>query len=269
MLGVFERKNRLVIRVSEIDNATINTIKELGGNHPGILIQQGEKFDRQSTIIPHEELIGGIQVHNGETFGYSTLSFPVLDENNNKAIVVSGHAFFNQNIGDNVYQPSDSSDPIGVLKENPKGSWFNHRKSDAALVSIDNRTLTGKIYHEWENYKNIGGVVDDLSQHVPGADLAMYGKESGTQYGVIYEADIDFICNLYGKIESQVKADYYSQGGDSGAPITQRYPVNDEFFLTGIHLGIADDGYKIYSPYCGIENDLNINRPVWHFETIN
>lgn len=236
------------------------------GNIP-MNIQFGHFIDQScssktSTCSP---LIGGIEVEttNGTYNGSSTLTLPAtLSDGITTGFIMSGHGAFGEtNIS--VGQP-DFSNIVGSVTENP--SLSGTRQSDSAFVTTDSGISTSnQIYG---GYTVIGTKTSSQAGYDTSVEMQGY-VESGIESGTVLGTGLTITNPQGGTLQNQVAANYYSQDGDSGAPVFSTPDSNNNVYLYGIHVGIYCFGGSgsscsggsfepIYSPWEGIKSDLGL-----------
>lgn len=233
------------------------------GNIP-MNVQLGHFVDQSCTSQTSQcsPLIGGIQVEtsNGTYTGDSTLTLPDTLSDGTQGFIMSGHGAFGlTNIS--VGQPTLST-VVGTVTENP--SLSGTRQSDSAFVRNNTGTTTAnQIYG---GYTVIGKKTSSQAGYQ--TPVEMQGISSGLQSGYVIGTGLTVTNPQGGTLQNQVAANYYSQNGDSGAPVFST-PNSNNVYLYGIHVGIVCFGGSgntcsggsfepIYSPWEGIQSDLGV-----------
>jgi len=193
-------------------------------------------------------VIAGIKVHsNGE---YSTLGFVATDSSGNRGVVTTGHMGV---VGSSLYQPDPTitGSFLGYLTAQGStysdSSWTQFTSGITSDPKVYESSSTYTTFNYWDDYPS-------------GSTIYISGVSSGVTTGsTVYMVNI---YNPYwGKIlNNQYYATYSSGGGDSGAPVYEKWS-SGETVVVGIHWG-RSSGYAIFSPMQGIRRDLNWITPV-------
>lgn len=210
----------------------------------GLMETQAARTDKIRPVI------GGIKVHaDGD---YSTLGFVATDSSGNRGVVTTGHM---GTVGSSLYQPDPSITGAFLGYITSQGSTY----SDSSWTQFTSGiTSNPKVYESASTYTTFRYWDDNPS----GLTLYMSGVSSGVTTGsTVYQANV--WNDYYGKyINNQWYATYSSSGGDSGAPVYEKYSTG-ETVLVGIHMGRSNGtGYSIFSPVQGIRRDLNWITPL-------
>lgn len=177
-----------------------------------------------------------------------------------------------------------SSYYVGYETSDPEGSSCGFlsvnkcRNSDAALISIPAGVSSDFGFIMRTTRYNYGGrsggagslEVDQAnprfqivgkagSSPYMGQELDKMGRTTGWTFGGVINTCVDTNGPGYRKLLCQVRATYYSAGGDSGSPVFdwagQGY--GNTVVLHGIHWGSAqDNSYAVFSPFNRIEMDF-------------
>lgn len=91
-----------------------------------------------------------------------------------------------------------------------------------------------------------------------GTPVAKEGRTTGNTSGHIYSTHVTIPWTPFGTLYHQVLATYYSEGGDSGAPVFSPRSSSSAV-LFGIHAGRFGD-FAVYSPVEGIQWDLDLRQ---------
>lgn len=194
-------------------------------------------------------VIGAIQVQtvkDGTTYA-ATLGFAAKKSDGTKGYVLAKH--FANAVGLEVYQPTVSpSYSINQVTE------LGGHNADASFVEYYN--VEPKIFLDAGGTGYVRGYIDDIPQTSwVGWRVYKSGKTTGVTGG--YITGVDVTTNQDGYLYyHQVKADYESLGGDSGAPV---YVLDGVCKIIGLHHGRSVDGTTSYfSPVSGIVTDLGV-----------
>jgi sugar lactone lactonase YvrE len=229
-------------------------------------------------------LIGGIGVSRRTTVSDSTLTLPVIKNDDTKGMIASGHVYENF-LNYRIYQLGKT---IGVVTDIDS---LDGRSSDAAFIQADPHIdLKQQIFNP-DDVNNPFNVIGAMSstEHSSGF-VAKSGASTGYSFGNIINTGVTILQDhdrpLDGTVETtlfnQVIADYDSFGGDSGSPIFSEAIGNDVYFY-GIHVGAAcflefplqendvtifpreadcnvagGDYYRVYSPWESIQDELDL-----------
>jgi hypothetical protein len=251
----------ILITLEKVTTEYVGKISELlnGNVPPGILViaeqplvQECSQSDR---IRP---LKAGIKIQsfiNDTTMTTSTMNFVCINKNNDtKGIIMAGHATREYYY---VYQPTypDDNNKIGHTTWNK----IKARYSDAAWVPLySGVTGTSQIYDPNLTIY-VKGQIDYANQYV-GEMVESLGLTSGYRYGYIKQKFPSISSQTYGTLYNQLKANFTSASGDSGAPVYQQYyegGMHDSLAF-GIFWGTTS-GASYYSPPDGIERDFGVD----------
>ena len=83
----------------------------------------------------------------------------------------------------------------------------------------------------------------------------MSGKTTGLSSGDVVAYLYSISSSTHGTLYGQLRADYDSDSGDSGAPVYKTVTGGVE--IVGIHWG-STASYTYFSPVSGIEDDLGV-----------
>ena len=210
----------------------------------GLMETQAARTDKIRPVI------GGTKVHADGY--YSTLGFVATDSSGNRGVVTTGHM---GSVGSSMYQPDPSISGAFIGYKTTQGNTY----SDSSWTQFTSGiTSAPKVYESASTYTTFRYWDDNPS----GLTLYMSGVDSGVTTGsTVYQANV--WNDYYGKyIQNQWYATYSSTGGDSGAPVYEKYSTG-ETVLVGIHVGRSTrTGYAIFSPVQGIRRDLNWLTPL-------
>jgi hypothetical protein len=214
-------------------------------------------FTREDCTIqsdPCRPIRGGIHTEvDSPPGGAGTLTLPATTTSGTNGFIISGHVADLSGhgaTGQTVRQPY-SIYPVGTVLNNPSLSL---RPSDSAFVQY-NSGITGNpiIFPYYFVAGNIG------SPEVPlNSSIKMQGDFTPNSVGTLNIKGAT-ISDSYGTLTNQDLANYSSGGGDSVAPVFSNDPDNVYFY--GIHVGsfpYNGQTYRVYSPWEGIQADLNI-----------
>lgn len=229
-------------------------------------------------------LIGGIGVSRRTTTYDSTLTLPVIKNDDTKGMIASGHVYENF-LNYRIYQLGNR---IGVVTDIDS---LDGRSSDAAFIQANpNIDLKQQIFNpnDVDNPFNVIGAMSS-TEHSSGF-VAKSGASTGYSSGNIINTGVTMLQDhdrpLDGTVETtlfnQVIADYNSNSGDSGSPIFSDDVGNDVYFY-GIHVGAAcflefplqendvtifprendcnvagGNYYRVYSPWEAIQEELDL-----------
>ncbi|MDO9325383.1 MAG: hypothetical protein Q7T80_10550, partial [Methanoregula sp.] len=185
-------------------------------------------------------VLGGVKVHS--MGNYSTLGFVATDSSGNRGVVTTGHMGA---VGWSLYQP----DPAAIGAFIGTITTLGNTYSDSAWTPFTSGvTSVPKVYESASTYTTFNYWDDYPST----STVYMSGVSSGVTSG-----STQYIANVwsdnYGKyIYNQYYATYSSTGGDSGAPVYEKWSTG-ETVVVGIHMGRSNGmGYSIFSPVQGI-----------------
>jgi hypothetical protein len=188
----------------------------------------------------YRPMIGGVQVEANGFYG--TSGFAVQDGSGNKGYVVSKHLV--PQVGMQVWQPTNSpGNQAGTV------SGIGGSNADASFVRFDNVEASIHIG---------GGVkVPVKGDQDPQIDWTVYksGRTTGVTSGYvrgIYETVISDGTIYY----NQAKATYWSEGGDSGAPVWYLDGASNRK-IVGIHMGKTNE-FSYFSKSSGVKGDLGV-----------
>lgn len=165
-------------------------------------------------------------------------------------IVVVSHIF--QDFGDDAYY---NGEYIGFVWES---GYENNSTADASFIKQDGDVNITAVL------KNNGRVFGGWTSELPvNATFSMYGNVSKLQSGRITSTNTSVLYNsLNITFTKQCSATYYSQNGDSGAPILYyegNYGGKTCYTICGIQSGYNRSlGVSYFSPYKNIVNELGI-----------
>jgi len=191
----------------------------------------------------YRPIIGGIQVQTIESgIPYlATLGFAVKKKSDGtKGYVVAKH--FGNSAGLQMWQPTVSdSNKVGTV------SKLGGHHADASFVSYSD--VEAKIHIGDSIVGSVGGSKE------PEKSMRVYksGRSTGLTSGYVVGIGETVTASGYTYFD-QVKANYTSADGDSGAPV---YCLDGVCKIVGIHAGIAG-GFAYFSPVSGVENDLGV-----------
>lgn len=189
----------------------------------------------------YRPMIGGVQVANASNW-LGTSGFAVQDNSGNKGYVVSKHLV--PQVGMQVWQPTNSAGNQAGTVSRVGGS-----NADASFVRFDNVEASIHIG---------GGVkVPVKGDSDPQIDWTVYksGRTTGVTSGYvrgIYETVTSDGTTYY----NQAKATYWSEGGDSGAPVWYLDGASNRK-IVGIHMGKTTE-FSYFSKSSGVKGDLGV-----------
>jgi hypothetical protein len=192
----------------------------------------------------YRPIIGAIKV-TGETGSWATIGYAAKTSSGTKGYVTVQH--LGTYVGYDMYQPE--SDAAGSV------SKISNHSADACFVPYSN--VAAKIHIGNGVTKNINSYVSSIpSNSWTSWGVFMSGTTSGVKSGNV--VGWGNLTDAGGMIyTNMVKADYTSQGGDSGAPIYRVIPTTSEYRLVGVHKGNFY-GYTWFSPISGVISDLGV-----------
>jgi len=264
--AVDDTMNRVFIGFESIEASLLkkleSILEELGIPFDAVVVQKQGRVVLSTRSDYIRPLIGGIQIQNPNA-GLCTLGF-IAERSGTKGFVTAGHC---GNINDPIYQPEflGSDQPTANIAGNVEADPSGARFSDSMWVVLATNAAY-KIYNEWN--PSISYVVfSEMQSQTPGMYVCKGGITTGETCGQIALVGEDVPHPEYNTLYDQVKATYSSDQGDSGAPVY--YDPLDTWIrnwcfetygvackdIYGIHWGLMD-GYSVYSPISGIENDL-------------
>lgn len=199
-------------------------------------------------------LWGGVQMDTATAFGTLTL---VVKKGDKDRTLISSHVVGYRTTGVTVGQASvDDGGTYGKVTDNPD---VITRKSDSALASIDQNSITGQRNRIWKAKDTAFKVVAfaDDSELKKGVKMCMQGAfTKPLSHGTILQTGVTSVRPGNTVLTDQVLASYDSTGGDSGGSVFLPGSGDDVTFA-GIHVGTHTGG-KIFSPWSGIESDLGL-----------
>ena len=219
-------------------------------NIPCRLISMGLMETEAARTDKIRPVLGGVKVHsNGD---YSTLGFVATDSSGNRGVVTTGHMGA---VGLSLYQPDPAASGAFIGTITTRGNTY----SDSAWTRFASGvTSVPKVYESASTYTTFR-YWDDFPSTTT---VYMSGVSSGVRSGsTVYIANV--WNDYYQKyIYNQYYATYSSSGGDSGAPVYEKWSTG-ETVVVGIHMGRSNGtGYSIFSPVQGIRRDLNWITPL-------
>ena len=199
----------------------------------------------------YRPVIGAIQIaarKNGATYT-ATLGFPAQKSDGTKGYVTAKHFANSTYLA--IHQPtylSDNSNLIGDV------DILGGHYADASFIEYSN--VEPKIHVDNSVTKDVTGFMSTSPvDGWVGWPVNMSGKTSGVTSGTI--TGINVIVNQNGwTYYNQVKANYGSAGGDSGAPVYRM--SSGKLYIIGIHHGVLEDGSSCFSPLSGVVSDLGV-----------
>lgn len=239
--------NRVIFRIRDLDDEKEQVIRDI--------IDSGcmEFRNSERGAVLEETLRGGIGITSSDNGKTSTLGF-CATRNGVEGYVVAGH----------------SADRIGekftyngtVIGEVTHTAYYQNTTADAGFIKASS---SGTLSNYIMGYKCISATGYEYPY---GTRISMYGQASGLKSGMIYSYHSSFNeSGLYGTYTTidHVKADYSSQGGDSGAPVflyEGNYNGVSLCTLLGIHSADIGEGYVQFAKYSNIVKELGITAVV-------
>ncbi|MCZ7400219.1 MAG: S1 family peptidase [Candidatus Methanoperedens sp.] len=190
----------------------------------------------------YRPVIGGVQVVNGASGGIGTLGFAAQDTNGNKGYVVANH--FAPIVGTVVYQPDTSQSGYQAGTVSKVGT----NTADAAFVPYNN--VEASIHIGGGVRVPVKGFIDPFI----GMQVFKSGRTTGVNGGTVTSFG-EVYWNGY-HLYDQAFATYYTEGGDSGAPVWY-LDANSNRFIAGINAGIFGSSY--FSKISNVKNSLSVN----------
>lgn len=153
---------------------------------------------------------------------------------------------------------------------------FPCRESDAAgflYSAAPSQIGWGKIWRTTARHHDIPGSTSvlgefDISGQVywpaNGTEVNKIGAYGGWTYGWVYETCAEMLFysayhEKYYKVNCGYRANYWSEGGDSGGPVFQWDGSSSNITMVGINIGYrASNNYGIFSPLGAIWQDFNV-----------
>ncbi len=223
-----------------------------------------------------DPLIGGIEI---STFGgIGVLTLPVINNNNERGFVMSGHVAGPAQSDRKIWQPKETNPiriEVGVVATNP----LNPRSSDSAFVrTLDSIALEQKIFNpDGDPYDVVGTKISEVHDIVYMAGIinkTIGSKNYTTTSGGVLSTGVTIDSPMYGTLTDQNTAGYMSASGDNGAPVYSLDSGNG-VLLHGIHVGKScfsdfpptiNSAYckylfPVYSPWEHVRSELNL-KPV-------
>lgn len=199
----------------------------------------------------YRPVIGAIQIaarKNGATYT-ATLGFPAKKSDGTKGYVTAKHFANSTYLA--IHQPtylSDNSNLIGDV------DILGGHYADASFIEYSN--VEPKIHVDNSVTKDVVGFMSTSPvDSWVGWPVSKSGKTTGVTSGTI--TGINVIVNQNGwTYYNQVKANYGSAGGDSGAPVYRM--SSGKLYIIGIHHGVLEDGSSCFSPLSGVVSDLGV-----------
>lgn len=223
---VDEKNNKVIVHMDSLEKSNVDKIKEITNNSPSVEIKKSKLII--TNMYTNKNIVNGHSIKT--SIGTSSLGFGVKkDSDGKKGIVMSGHA---GNVGDTVYYDNKV---LGTIKS----KYFNDGgKIDAAYVEIkEPSNILGIKWRITDLFYN-GDYWDyDLADacSVPvGASVGKYGARTDYTSGVMLINSLDINTKEY-KLSNAVIADYYSEQGDSGAPVVWNRFGGYHKALIGLH----------------------------------
>jgi len=252
----------IIIRVEKLTPEVVEKTYDLikGDIPPGVIVMtECSGLIEEGIQDRTRPLEGGLRIQsrpNAISRTNASIGFIVTEEGeSDEAMILSGHATYTgiSNLND-VWQVKKPDDKVGDTILDPDGP----RYSDASWTTIDSGvSAVSEIYSNYE--VNVVGQVNSSSGFYDGMPVEMTGQETGYTNGYITDLEQDVNSAFYTTLYDQTFADYSSQGGDSGAPVYNKYYEGGGWNANalGIHVGTTGGGDKVFSPVNNIEDDFN------------
>ncbi|HBC32093.1 MAG TPA: hypothetical protein DC024_12730 [Clostridiales bacterium] len=237
----FDKKLEDTINKSTMDelyNIIEVDAKKMEISNVPVVFRSSEGEILESRTSTWTNLIGGIRLQGGNE--YSTLSFAAKkDSSGKKGFVMSGHAAINAGgIGAAIYQPNTPRQ-VGTV------NYYNYVFADAAWVEASN-VVDDVYYQDINQLKDVADHGDTTKGH----KVYKSGITTGLTNGTVVDTYI-----IMGTLQDQFTATYWSEPGDSGAPVF--ILSGDTVELVGVHKGRWGSN-AAFSPMSGVRQELGI-----------
>ncbi|MFZ3383378.1 MAG: hypothetical protein WA144_05585 [Candidatus Methanoperedens sp.] len=239
---LYENATVNAFQIDEIYAIISKQAKKIGILDAPLVFKTGDFI--HETLTGYEDsyrpVIGGVQIAANGSLG--TSGFAVQDYSGRKGYVVSKHIANKANM--QVFQPTQiSGNEAGTVLT------IGGSNADASFVSFDN--VEASIHLGGGLKAPVKGSVD------PQVGWTVYksGRTTGVTSGtVIGFYDIPRGGTTY---YNQVKASFYSDGGDSGSPVWYLDGASNRK-IVGIQWGKDASGNSYFSKSSGVKSDLGV-----------
>ncbi len=234
--------NHIELRLVELSDEKIASLKNTPFNNPAIKIVKGERIKNEATASPGGK-ISSAAVSGGIN---ASIAFPAKNSSGQSGIVTCAHGW---QLGDNAYIDGEH---VRTVTQWQNGAGGN---IDASFI-----TVPDPITHFLSN--QVDGTTDNLSTFTSspaaGTIIRFRGHVSGSQSGTVTNDNV-ILDDDDGNTYNLTEANYNSDDGDSGGIVYSYVTAEDRFYTVGVHKG-SGGGFAYFSKAEYVLYDLNLTR---------